>query len=134
MKAILIIATIVSMTAIHANDMSTVLSYNETEKAEKAYVQSLNYDNTGVVESAIYCTLQLKRSHPENALIFVRRVMDRLAKKGETPQIRFKANLVTMYLETPELVDRLDYVPAQDGPEFWETLVTNIYPSDQPEK
>ncbi len=79
-----------------------------------------------VVESALYCIVELKINYPECELPELCHYVSRLSSHGETPQIRYKASIASLYLENHSLTVRILPGNYDDSPEFWKMLVDNI--------
>ena len=129
MKKIIVMATLVLLgKAFAASPDDVNLTKYDFEKWEKAYTISLKYDNLGVVESAIYCVVRLKYAFPNTHFRMLNEMVYALSLTGKTHQIRYKANIASLYMNNPELMDRLNEEDLQDGPDLWAMLVKNIYP------
>lgn len=62
------------------------------------FLSSLKSENTGVVESAIYVSIQFKNKFPyENVTNYIK-VLDEIAKNGVNSRISYKAQLAKIYL------------------------------------
>lgn len=72
-------------------------------KAEKRYSNCLKSANDGVVESALAHVAMLKLMNPENDFALVASAVDMVAGKNLSPEIRYKAYLVSNVLHNPEL-------------------------------
>ena len=66
-------------------------------------LQSLDYDNQGVVESAIRMAIFVKLAQPEFSCPDVEETLARLAREGATETIRLKASLAAIVYAQPTL-------------------------------
>ncbi|MBX2989662.1 MAG: hypothetical protein KF749_00690 [Bacteroidetes bacterium] len=72
-------------------------------KAEKQYANCLKSANDGVVESALAHVALLKLMNPERDFALVAPAVDVVAGTNPSPEIRYKAYLVSNVLRNPEL-------------------------------
>ena len=99
---------------------------------EKAYLASLRHENAGVVESAILQTTVINIMRDDIHLPKVEREVKRLARKGSTAEIRYKAYIASNFLTNPELVkstnlpEKLEGVTDENRNEFYATLANAL--------
>lgn len=60
-------------------------------------IAALNHNIDGVVESALYIMLTLKNAFPERNLSEIEKQIDKLIINGDSPNIRYKAYLASIY-------------------------------------
>jgi len=129
MKKITIIMIFAVTSLLIAGPTETVLVTKDISQIEAAYVVDLTHTNHGIVESALYCIIKMKAQIPDQDFVRISRVINRLARTGDTPVIRYKANLAKLFMEDPALTKCLsaeNMKECQDGPEFWTALVANV--------
>lgn len=115
--AVLVISTL-SVAAFSQTNSSSYFSVpnsireSNLSKAEKQYFSCLKSVNDGVVESALAHVAMLKLMNPDRDFASVAPVVDMVAGKNSSPEIRYKAYLVSNVLRNPELFSgdtRTDY-------------------------
>jgi len=127
MKKITITVTLVLLGSLLAQSQDNVnQSQFDLDQIEEAYIISLGYDNIGIVESALYCVVKLQYKFPDKDFEGINKTVDDLSKNSETPLIRYKANVVKLYLNSPTLMKQLNEGNFEDGPDFWALLVNTI--------
>lgn len=60
-------------------------------------IAALNHNIDGVVESALFIMLTLKNAFPERNLSEIEKQIDKLIINGDSPNIRYKAYLASIY-------------------------------------
>lgn len=101
---------------VHAGEpgyFSESAKYTAVEKtaAEKAYCASLKSDNEGVEESALAHVAMLKLSTPAAGMVEAKACVEEIARTASFNELRYKAFLVGMVLDHPEIFRNL----ARDG-------------------
>jgi hypothetical protein len=96
-----------SLSAFAQQD-STSQTYKELtvegcQRALDAYLVSLNYENHGVVQSAIYNIMQIKCHYPQIDYHVVIHKLDNLTDHGGSHQIKAMALICSEYLRQKEL-------------------------------
>jgi len=79
-----------------------------------------------LTESLLYCSARVKTKFPDYDFNQIAREVRWLAKKGCSPEIRYKANLVLISYAQPKKFSELNAPNISDGPEFWSTLIASI--------
>ncbi len=96
-------------------------------EAVEYYVDALKFDNAGVVESAIFLSLKFKLFMPHSDTDALAKEVNRLAKKGATERIRYKAYIASQFFKNPAMlnnVERKNYRVNSD--EFFRVLATEL--------
>lgn len=86
-------------------------SYNVAQRALPNYYKALNSDNHGMVESAIENLVKLKLYAPDLDYKKVAEKLDQLTEDGQTVQIKYKAFVANLYLESPE---KFNWISSED--------------------
>ena len=107
---------------------SLTLTFIQTlADVEKLYARQLRTcEMSTMTESLLYCSVRLKAQFPDHNFNQIVREVKWLAKKGCSPEIRYKANLVIISFAQPKKFRELNAPNVTDGPEFWSTLVASI--------
>lgn len=120
----LVLAAVGTLTAVTPDPRH--LTRQDFDKFEKAYLVSLEHPNPGVVQSALYCILKLHHDFPQRSFTRLDGAIANLSKSGSTPQIRYKANIVSLHVRNKALMNQLDGEAFRDPSSFWTKLVGNI--------
>ncbi len=70
-------------------------------RLEKKYAACLSYENDGVVESALAHIAMFKLMYPVKELRVLERAVKAVADQNPSPEIRYKAYLVSSLFENP---------------------------------
>lgn len=111
-----VLAAMMMTATVHAGEpgyFSESAKYTVANKtaAEKAYCASLKSDNEGVRESALAHVAVLELSTPEPGSREVRACVERIARTASSDELRYKAFLVGVVMEHPEIFRNL----SRDG-------------------
>lgn len=117
MKAIRI-TTLAIMISTLALSSTLFASTPETAKAKveknlKNFLSAMSCENTGVVESSIIICVELKALYPEYDLTKVEDKLNSLAVDGETPVIRYRAQLASLYYSNYPLFANMKIVDKE---------------------
>ena len=105
----------------------TQISPQKLAEAENIYASQLRTCKmAAMTESLLYCSAKLIARFPDYDFNQIAREVRWLAKKGCSPEIRYKANLVLISNAQPKKFSELNALNISDGPEFWSTLVASI--------
>jgi len=86
-------------------------SYRVAKASLPNYYKALNSDNHGMVESAIENLVKLKLFAPDLDYSKVAGKLDQLTEDGQTIQIKYKAFVANLYLESPE---KFNWISSED--------------------
>jgi hypothetical protein len=86
-------------------------SYKVAKASVPNYYKALNSDNHGMVESAIENLVKLKLFAPDLDYSKVAEKLDQLTEDGQTIQIKYKAFVANLYLESPE---KFNWISSED--------------------
>ncbi|MEE9167541.1 MAG: hypothetical protein V3U24_08820 [Candidatus Neomarinimicrobiota bacterium] len=128
MKQIPLAILTLFIVAVAASPNDLNVSKLDFDQIEEAYVISLNNENLGVIESALYCVVMLQSVAPERSFSRLNEAVTALSTAGTSPQIRYKASIAGLYLDNPELTEQLNKQSFHDEPDFWAMLVKNTLP------
>jgi len=116
----IIIFSIVTLFTLNMNAQPTKSEKVKTV-VENCY-KSLTNDNEGVVESAIFVSIQFKNRFPEeNDNIFVSALND-LAINSRNAKISYKAQLAKIYFENTELFKDIQIKSIYDDQKVYEQI------------
>ncbi|MBC8401913.1 MAG: hypothetical protein H8E14_10535 [Candidatus Marinimicrobia bacterium] len=126
MKHKIILMTII-LTGLVFGKSLTLTFIQTLADVEKLYARQLRTcEMSTMTESLLYCSVRLKAQFPDHNFNQIVREVKWLAKKGCSPEIRYKANLVIISFAQPKKFRELNAPNVTDGPEFWSTLVASI--------
>jgi hypothetical protein len=94
MLAVMISTLALSSTFFAATPQS---EKKKIEKAEKGFLFAMNSNHSGVVENSIFVSMELKSRYPEFEFKKVQAKLNKLAVDGETPVIKYRAQLASLY-------------------------------------
>ena len=80
------------------------------DRAKKGYLHSLNSDNEGIVESALFYVLKFKLTYPGLDVSEIGERINEVAQNGDTPEIRYKAYIAVNYLNNPDWLINVNYL------------------------
>ena len=105
--------TIITLTIILLLSINSGIaqSYKVAKAAVPNYYKALNSDNHGMIESAIENLVKLKLFAPDLDYSKVAEKLDQLTEDGQTIQIKYKAFVANLYLESPE---KFNWISSED--------------------
>ncbi len=86
------------------------------ERAEQGFLFAMSSEHTGVVENSIFISMELKCRYPEYEFKKVLAKLNTLAVDGETPVIRYRAQLASLYYSNFPLFADIK-IEDKDNPE-----------------
>lgn len=86
------------------------------EKAEQGFLYAMSSEQAGVVENSIFISMELKCRYPEFEFKKVQAKLNALAVDGETPVIRYRAQLASLYYSNFSLFADIK-IDDKDNPE-----------------
>jgi len=122
MHTLLLVLVFVSIQTVFAQ----TYSQQKMDRIKKMYDVAMNSDVPGLVESGIYQVILMKHFYPEQNFSDLIETIDQLSLDGKTLQIRYKAQLASIYLKnSAEFSDiRLESVP--DPVPFFKLLSARV--------
>lgn len=105
---------------------STVFA--QTTKQEKVdiiienCINSLSHNNQGVIESAIFVSIQFKNKYPkadDNKFI---KLLNEIARNSENPRISYKAQLAKLYFENTNLFNKIEVKSVNEEREVYKKI------------
>lgn len=102
------------------------VSSDRLELVKTNYLESLRSENAGVVESAIFYVVKFKLFYSEQDMKAIRSELDRLATGGDTPAIRYKAQLAGNFLSYPNWLKKIKKLDYRNGDDFFSMLSTEL--------
>lgn len=126
MKTKLIYTLLLALSLFLLNIEAQPLNEKKLESATENCYSSLMHDNLGVVESAIFVSIQFKNKYPkENSNQFIE-ALDELAKNSENPIISYKAQLARMYFKNNELFSNIEVISIKDEQKVFEKIAEKL--------
>ncbi|KAF0142837.1 MAG: hypothetical protein FD122_103 [Stygiobacter sp.] len=130
MKA-LRISTLAIVISILALSSTLFASTPETEKTKveknlKNFLLAMSCENTGVVESSIIICVELKALYPQYDLKKVEDKLNSLAVDGETPVIRYRALLASLYYSNYPIFANLKIVDKDNPEKTFRAIIDRI--------
>jgi hypothetical protein len=105
---------IITGSSLFAGNTKEVKPY--TDKFEKGTLYGLNSDISGVIESSLFLTLELKDRYPGEDYSKLIDKLDDLAKEGSTLSIKYKAQLADIYYKYYYLFTDIS-IESSDSPD-----------------
>ena len=124
MKTLSIITlTIILLLSIN----SGIAQSNKVAKAALPnYYKAINSDNHGVIESAIENLVKLKLYAPDLDYSKVAEKLGQLTEDGQTIQIKYKAFVANLYLESPEKFNWLSSEDKDEQAKLFDTMFAQL--------
>ena len=101
-------------------------SYKVAKASVPNYYKALNSDNHGMVESAIENLVKLKLFAPDLDFSKVAEKLDQLTEDGQTIQIKYKAFVANLYLESPEKFNWLSSEDKDKQVKLFDTMFAQL--------
>jgi hypothetical protein len=130
LSAVVLAATVGSLN-VRAGDLGnpaqalTTMSRTQIEHAKKSYLQCLESNNEGVIQSTIGIVLQWRLINPQEDLSRLERKINDLALVGRSPAIRFKASLASLAIDNPTIV-KFDVAACDDCCELFDAITGSV--------
>ncbi|MCB9248487.1 MAG: hypothetical protein H6613_08055 [Ignavibacteriales bacterium] len=96
------------------------------DAAKENCYRSLISDNQGVVESAIFISLQFKNRFPEENTNKILDALDDLAKSSEIPRISYKAQLARLYFKNTAWFKNVEVKSLYDEQKTFEQIAETL--------
>lgn len=123
MKKKIIYTAIFLITLLTLNLNAQSYDNKRIEAAYENCYQSLKSENQGVIESAIFVSMQFKYRFPEmNTNKMVRALAD-LATNSDIPRISYKAQLAILYFKNTAWFDKVEVKSIFDEQKTFEQIV-----------
>ena len=101
-------------------------SYKVAKRSLPNYYKALNSDNQGLVESAIENLVKLKLYAPDLDYSKVAEKLDQLADDGQSIQIKYKAFVANLYIESPEKFNWLSSEDKNEQVKIFDTMFAQL--------
>ncbi len=105
------LAIVISTLAL-SSTLFAATSGTDKKKVEQTvnnFIVAMNCENTGVVESAILISMELKSRYPEFNFEKVEDKLSSLAIDGDTPLIRYRAQLARLFYSNYSLFSDMKF-------------------------
>ena len=99
MKEKIIYTVVLAVTLLTLNLNGQTYDSKRINAANENCYSSLKSENQGVVESAIFISLQFKNRFPEENTKNIMKALDELASNSDNPRIGYKAQLARLYFK-----------------------------------
>ena len=129
MKKQTMILTVIAAMMISAASYAQAPATNhdaKIDKAKKNYLVGLRSDISGLVESCMMRSAQVKMLYPDANYSDVKKVTDSIAVHGVSPTIRYKAYLASNVLENPEWFGKRDRQAIETPDEFFNSVAAQL--------
>ena len=107
---------------------TTAQEYKVTEnflhRAEENFINTMDSDINSLVESAIFNMIIFKSKYPEWNYKDIQNKLNKLAVDGNSLQIRYKAQLVSMFISNPEMFQNIEVID-KDNPAKYFRLISD---------
>jgi hypothetical protein len=127
MKSVNKLTIAILITFFAANIFAQEPEYKKlVEKANERFLYNLNEEHTGIVESSIFNIMEVKNKFPnEDYRKLVRRLYE-LAVEGNTPAIRYKAQLASLYFNFYDMFADIKITEAEkENPDLFFQEISN---------
>ena len=96
------------------------------KRAPDNYQVALRSKNPAVVESAIFYSVKLKLFYQDQDCEKLQNELKNLSVNGKSETIRFKAFLAGYYLNTPEMLAKIEKINYKDSNLFFQMLADTL--------
>ena len=97
-------------------------SHEKLQKMKSNFYYSLTHENQGVVESAIFITLQFKDRYPNEDYSKFINALDDLVLNSNNTRISYKAQLARIFLKNTELFKNIKITNLEDEQKTFEEI------------
>ena len=118
-KAMVIVLMFVFSTSIFAQGPKAEQFIN---KAKENYLRSMDSDYNSVVESTIFVTMEMKDRYPEFDYSKLIDRFNELAIEGNTPTLRYKAQLASLYFNFYSMFSDIKIVNKENPEIFFKQI------------
>ena len=98
------------------------LSDERLQKLKSNFYYSLTHENQGVVESAIFITLQFKDRYPNEDYSKFINALDDLVLNSKNSRISYKAQLARIFLKNTDLFKNIKITNMEDEQKTFEEI------------
>ncbi len=95
-------------------------------KAVSNFVLAMESKNAGVVESSIFISIDLKSKFPQIDYSDLIDKLNELALKGETPTIRYKAQLASLYFNFYNMFSDIKIVDKENPDLYFKQIAERL--------
>lgn len=114
MKSKIIYGLILIFTVLTLNVNAQTTDKKKIKSVLRNCYAALTHDNVGVVESAIFISMQFKDKFPNENASKLLDAIEEIAEDGESPTLTYKAQLAKIYINNRGLFDDIVINSIQD--------------------
>ncbi|MCW8850998.1 MAG: hypothetical protein OQJ81_13560 [Melioribacteraceae bacterium] len=126
MKKKIIYTAVVLLTFVTLNLDAQTLDSKRKEAAFENCYHSLMSDNQGVLESAIFVSLQFKSKFPEMNADKMVKALAELATNSDNARISYKAQLAILYFKNKAWFDKIEVKSIHDEQKIFEEIAETL--------
>lgn len=126
MKKMLILFAAVIFAAGTLSASEVGIDKNRMELAKRNLMQVLKSGNTGARNSALHVIAKIKSEYPNADLSEFNAVLKQLEKNDARSIIRVNANLAYVYINSPELAERIKVEDPENPAAFFSALYAEL--------
>ncbi len=101
-------------------------SMEQVEQGPQNYERALKSNITGMVESAIFQSVNFKLHYPGMNTDGITFQLNRLSREGQTETVRYKAFLASYFIQNPQLLSRIKRKLYKDEVQFFKMLTETL--------
>lgn len=120
MKNLVLLVGFLMISTVYA-DVSKIV-----KQAPANYLIALRSENQAVVESAIFYSVKFKLFYEDQDCETLRNELRDLSINGKSESIRLKAFLASYFLNSPELLAKIEKVNYKDSNAFFQMLADTL--------
>ena len=122
-RAMVIVLLFAFSTSVFAQEPKAEQFIN---KAKVNYLRSLDSDLNSIVESAIFITMEMKDRYPDYNYSKLIDRFNELAIEGNTPVLRYKAQLASLYFNFYPMFSDIKVVDKENPDLFFKQLTERL--------
>ena len=126
MKKKIIYTTILMISLLTLNLNAQTFDKERKEAAYENCYHSLKSENLGVIESAIFVSLQFKNRFPEMNTKKMVTVLADLATNSDSPRISYKAQLAMLYFKNSAWFEKVEVKTILDEQKTFEQIAETL--------
>ncbi len=107
-KILYTIILVLSILSLSTNAQATQKKLRKTESFKANCLSALQNGNRGVVESAIFVSVQFKNRFPNENISTLIEALEEIANEDESPRVSYKAQLAKTYINNTEWFENID--------------------------
>ena len=121
--------TLTGLMLVASAVFANIESHEVLDQAVHNYTNALKSDNPGVRNSALYQIVCMKNVHPEANYAPIKKVVKKMADKDDNALVRVHAKLTLLYIDDPDLSNKVRTVRGEEDIQFFQRLHNEIHKS-----